>query len=102
MDEQIGLETSVDEYITSLVNVFKEIKRVLRGDGTLWLHLGDAYAGSGRGRNADGRSNLGNTHSQSKGQQHGIVSLPKEVECLKQKDLIGLPWRVAFALQQDG
>ncbi|MGX1434156.1 DNA modification methylase [Cytobacillus horneckiae] len=99
---QIGLETSVQEYISALVDVFREVKRVLRDDGTLWLNLGDAYAGSGRGRNANGKGNPGNNHFQSDGQFTGIVSVTKVVEGLKPKDLIGLPWRVAFALQQDG
>ncbi|MBU5213235.1 DNA methyltransferase, partial [Heyndrickxia oleronia] len=57
VDEQIGLESSVDEYVLALKNVFHEVKRVLKDDGTLWLNLGDAYAGSGRGRNADGKGN---------------------------------------------
>jgi DNA modification methylase len=99
---QIGLENSVDEYVKALVEVFREVKRVLKDDGTLWLNLGDAYAGSGRGRNGDGKANPGNKHFQSNGQLNGIVSVPKEVHGLKPKDLIGLPWRVAFALQADG
>ncbi|MEK3974724.1 DNA-methyltransferase [Psychrobacillus sp. FSL K6-1267] len=102
MGEQIGLESSVDEYVNVLVEVFRQVKRVLRDDGTLWLNLGDAYAGSGKGRNADGKGNPGNNHMQSEGQFKGIVKLPKIVNGLKPKDLIGLPWRVAFALQQDG
>ncbi|MDI2588073.1 site-specific DNA-methyltransferase [Psychrobacillus sp. NEAU-3TGS] len=102
MGEQIGLESSVDEYVQALVEVFRQVKRVLRDDGTLWLNLGDAYAGSGKGRNADGKGNPGNNHMQSEGQFKGIVKLPKIMNGLKPKDLIGLPWRVAFALQQDG
>ncbi|WJX08451.1 DNA-methyltransferase [Bacillus cereus] len=101
-DGQIGLEETVEEYVSNLVSVFREVKRVLRDDGTLWLNLGDAYAGSGRGRNADGKGNLGNNHFQSVGQVTGIVSVTKSVDGLKPKDLVGLPWRVAFALQQDG
>ncbi|WP_088363184.1 DNA-methyltransferase [Bacillus cereus] len=101
-DGQIGLEETVEEYVSNLVSVFREVKRVLRDDGTLWLNLGDAYAGSGRGRNADGKGNPGNNHFQSVGQVTGIVSVTKSVDGLKPKDLVGLPWRVAFALQQDG
>jgi DNA modification methylase len=102
VEGQIGLESTVEEYVSNLVKVFQEVKRILKDDGTLWLNLGDAYAGSGRGRNADGQGNPGNNHMQSNGQTTGIVSLPKVVSGLKPKDLIGLPWRVAFALQQDG
>lgn len=102
VEGQIGLEESVDEYVSELVNVFSEVKRILKDDGTLWLNLGDAYAGSGRGRNANGKANPGNNHFESNGQLEGIVKLPKSVDGLKPKDLIGLPWRVAFALQADG
>lgn len=102
VDGQIGLENSVEEYVNALVHVFHEVKRVLKDDGTIWVNLGDAYAGSGRGRNANGKGNPGNNHKQSSGQVTGIISSPKVVEGLKPKDLIGLPWRVAFALQQAG
>ncbi|WP_431030102.1 DNA-methyltransferase [Lysinibacillus sp. LZ02] len=102
VEGQIGLESSVDEYVTAIVDVFREIKRILKDDGTLWLNLGDAYAGSGRGRNADGKGNPGKVHMQSPGQHGGILKVSKNVEGLKPKDLIGLPWRVAFALQADG
>lgn len=102
VDGQIGLENSVEEYVSALVDVFREIKRILKENGTVWLNLGDAYAGSGRGRNANGKSNAGNNHMQSNGQLEGIVKISKNVVGLKPKDLIGLPWRVAFALQQDG
>lgn len=102
VEGQIGLEKSVNEYVEALVDVFREVKRVLKGDGTLWLNLGDAYAGSGKGRNANGKGNPGKNHMQSNGQIHGIVKVPKQVEGLKPKDLLGLPWRVAFALQADG
>lgn len=102
VEGQIGLENSVEDYVASLVEVFREVKRILKDDGTLWLNLGDAYAGSGRGRNADGKGNPGKVHRQSPGQHGGILKVSKAVEGLKPKDLIGLPWRVAFALQADG
>ena len=89
-DNQIGLESSPEEYVNNLVKVFREVKRVLKDDGTLWLNLGDSYAGSGKGGN-----NKKWDHSQ------GIKS-QVVYEGLKAKDLIGIPWRVAFALQQDG
>lgn len=102
VEGQIGLESSVNEYVHTLSEIFGEVKRVLKDNGTLWLNLGDAYAGSGKGRNADGRENPGKKHIQSTGQLQGTISVSKEIECLKPKDLIGLPWRVTFALQQDG
>jgi DNA modification methylase len=71
MDNQIGLEQSPDEYVNKLVEVFRECKRVLKDDGTLWLNLGDSYAGNG-------------------------------INGVKPKDLIGIPWMVAFALRADG
>jgi DNA modification methylase len=90
---QIGLEQSPDEYIDQLVQVFRDVKRVLRDDGTLWLNLGDTYSGGGRGGNSDSITGRGKNASQL---SHFIPS------SLKAKNLIGIPWRVAFALQADG
>lgn len=89
-DGQIGLESSPDEFVAALVAVFREVRRVLRDDGTLWLNLGDSYAGrcSGNHGYKDGRSN--------RNERRG----PGQIFGLKDKDLIGIPWRVAFALQQ--
>ena len=91
MDGAYGLEPTLDEYICQMVEVFREVRRVLRKDGTLWLNLGDAYAGGGRGGGNKQDTNRGSV----------ITPLP-DVHGLKPKDLIGLPWRVAFALQADG
>jgi len=97
--DQIGLEATPEAYVEQMVNVFREVKRVLRGDGTLWLNLGDSYAREG-GRTAnvprpwDGRG-------QDPGGQHDKRALASDIG-LKQKDLVGIPWRVAFALQADG
>jgi len=93
---QIGLEETPEEFVENLVKVFREVKRVLRDDGTVWLNLGDSYAMSSmRGKNSEFKS-----ISQSKS---GIVNVKKNIpHGLKAKDLIGIPWRVAFALQQDG
>lgn len=102
MTEQIGLEETVQDYIQKIVSLFREIKRVLKDDGTVWLNLGDAYAGSGRGRIANGQAHPGIEHKQSVGQRSGFINLSNKVAGLKPKDLIGLPWRVAFALQEDG
>lgn len=96
---QIGLENSIEEYVSALVDVFREIKRILKDDGTLWLNLGDAYAGSGKGAwsEKDKQKHVYVPDSQSA--QTQLNSIPQG---LKAKDLIGLPWRVAFALQADG
>ena len=98
-DKQIGLETTPDEFVAALVDVFREVKRVLRDDGTLWLNLGDTYAGGG-GFSPNSPSNLnGSKQVTSKGSIRGAIGVPNG---LKPKDLIGIPWRVAFALQADG
>lgn len=93
IDSQIGLEETPDEYVNNLVGVFHEAKRVLKDDGTLWLNLGDSYCGSMSGRIDD------NT---IKGRNIGRNRPTEKIEGLKSKDLIGIPWRVAFALQADG
>lgn len=102
VDKQIGLEESLGEYIQSLVNVFREVKRVLRPDGTLWLNLGDSYAGSGKGRNANGVANVDPDSKQATSQGTIEGHLTKSNTELAPKNLMGVPWRVAFALQDDG
>jgi DNA modification methylase len=94
VDGQIGLEPTPDEYVSSLVAVFRELRRVLRDDGTLWLNLGDSYSGSGEG---GGGNRKGNEHG-----QHDSMIGKRGTSGLKPKDLVGIPWRVAFALQADG
>lgn len=97
---QIGLEQSPEEYVAKLVDVFREVKRVLRDDGVLFLNLGDSYAGGKQGRD-DGGDSGGSFHGQPKHDE----TKPKQRKApngLKPKDLIGIPWRVAFALQSDG
>ena len=89
---QIGQEATYQEYIDTLVSVFREVRRVLKDDGTVWLNLGDSYAGSGQGGNLDKNKKL---KSMTPLKQTPLAGL-------KKKDLIGIPWRVAFALQQDG
>ncbi len=92
-DEQIGLEETPDAYVARLVDVFREVRRVLRDDGTCWLNLGDSYNGSG---GAGGDYYAG-------GLKEGQPRYPgRNVGALKPKDLVGIPWRVAFALQADG
>ena len=104
-DAQIGLEPSLQDYVDEIVKVFREVKRVLRDDGTLWLNLGDSYSGSGKGRNPDGTvhvSALIAKQGTSAGTVMGDVPSGIVPEGLKPKDLMGVPWRVAFALQADG
>ena len=93
VEGQIGLEQSPEDYVSRLVAVFGEVRRVLRPDGTLWLNLGDCYNGSG---GAGGDYNKG-------GLKEGQPKYPgRKIARLKPKDLVGIPWRVAFALQADG
>ena len=103
-DGQLGLEPTPDEFVAALVEVFREVWRVLADDGTVWLNLGDSYARAGgwsnnngldgvkRGEGNRARSNMTGRGGQSQ----------KLAPGLKDKDLIGIPWRVAFALQADG
>jgi DNA modification methylase len=95
---QIGLEQTPDEYVARLVDVFRDVRRVLRDDGTLWLNLGDSYAGGGMS-NPSATSTLGGGKDRGAG-QYSIQRKPPAG--LKPKDLVGIPWRVAFALQADG
>ena len=92
---QLGLEATPDEYVANMVAVFRAVRRVLRDDGTLWLNLGDSYASGGRSTRDPGQSKL--HPAQAKGMRR-----PADGEGIKPKDLVGIPWRVAFALQADG
>lgn len=99
---QIGLEPTPDEYVAQMVAVFREVRRVLREDGTLWLNLGDTYAGGGRGGNpatSPWKGFVGNTAREA-----AVTKVAGEDRLwgMKPKDLLGIPWRVAFALQADG
>ena len=91
IDKQLGLEQTPEEYVENMVQVFREVWRVLRDDGTLWLNLGDSYAANRSYQVDDGKwTDVGN---------HKPSSVPIG---LKPKDLVGIPWRVALALQADG
>ena len=96
VEGQIGLEKTPEEYVAKMVEVFREVKRVLRDDGTLWLNLGDSYAmkfGGGKGRKS----------GTTKAAVDEIEKPPREIPPgLKPKDLVGIPWMVAFALRADG
>lgn len=100
IEGQIGLEPSPEEYLGKMVQVFREVWRVLRDDGTVWLNIGDCYASSptgsfnGGGECFSGRDMSGIATS-------GIIDKIKATG-LKQKDLVGMPWRLAFALQAEG
>jgi DNA modification methylase len=99
---QIGVERTPDEFVRKMVDVFREIYRVLRDDGTLWLNLGDSYSGSGKGAYNDGIVRLNDQSKKQKtsnGTHQGVFKKPET--SLKPKNLIGIPWRVAFALQED-
>ena len=96
VDGQIGLEETPDAYVTRLVEVFREVRRALRDDGTLWLNLGDSYARLGGKGSCGPNASVGNTQS---GQQRRMLVPPQGY---KAKDLLGIPWMVAFALRADG
>ncbi|MCP5519084.1 MAG: site-specific DNA-methyltransferase [Verrucomicrobiales bacterium] len=89
---QIGLEPTLAAFVNRLTGVFAEVRRVLRPDGTLWLNLGDGYTSGNRGRRAPDRKNP----------NRAMNTRPDNPPGLKDKDLLGVPWRLAFGLQQDG
>ena len=130
VEGQIGLEPTPDEYVAKLVAVFREVRRVLRDDGTLWLNLGDSYSGGGNYRGVSSEETLTSKQSSNRGAR-GLSQLLGAkntrtfrpgawkkgeidergqrnrdgvggVDGLPAKNLIGIPWRVAFALQADG
>lgn len=95
LDMQIGREDTPEQYIDRLTEVFRELRRVLRSDGTLWLNIADTYCGTGnKGYHADPKNPKGRN-----GQQ---IARNNRVSGCKQKDLIGIPWLLAFALRADG
>ena len=97
MDEQIGLEPTPEQFVAELVAVFREVRRVLRDDGTLWLNLGDSYNAYNANRGASTSISDGTAGRNHPQHRQGLTT-----STLKNKDLIGIPWRVAFALQADG
>ena len=92
-DGQIGLEETPEEYINAMVEVFSCVRDVLADDGTLWLNIGDSYAGNNSQASNNGRAGYGNPRER-------VVN--RTGEGLKTKDLIGIPWMLAFALRSDG
>ena len=92
---QVGLEDTPDEYVNKLVEIFREVRRVLRDDGTLWMNLGDSYCGTGsKGEWVDPKN--------PNGRNGQSISKTQKIAGYKSKDLIGIPWMVAFALRADG
>jgi DNA modification methylase len=111
VDKQLGLEPTVDEYVAKMVEVFREVRRVLRKDGVAFLNLGDAYAGSWGAQSRPNGTDKGSTiEGGSMLSARQIQAHPKTTQTgsskrtpgIKPKDLIGLPWMVAFALRADG
>ena len=95
MDDQIGREATPKDYISRLTEVFTEVRRVLRSDGTLWLNISDTYAGKGNQGNFVDPKNPNGRNGQT-------VALNYKVEGCKPKDMIGIPWMLAFALRDSG
>lgn len=122
VDGQLGMEGSLGEHVETMADVFREVRRVLRSDGTLWLNYGDSYASSVNGRSAADIKSLGTDdrtfrdkpfstigpvwrdgNPEKNGGKSNRNGLTVDAGCLlKPKDLCGIPWRVAFALQADG
>jgi DNA modification methylase len=100
-DQQIGLEATPELFVASMVAVFREVRRVLRRDGTCWVNLGDSYAGGKTGRTDQGRDIGGRGGNYADG-SFALGEQRPVPPGMKQKDLCGIPWRVAFALQADG
>jgi DNA modification methylase len=101
VDGQIGLESTMTEHLAKLVEVFSEVKRVLRDDGTLWVNYGDTYSGSGKGA----AQYPDNAKKYKQDTSKGILGASEVLKVkseLPPKNLMGLPWRLAFALQDDG
>jgi site-specific DNA-methyltransferase (cytosine-N4-specific) len=92
---EIGQEDTPEEYVDTMVEVFKKVKQVLKKDGTVWLNIGDTYVGTGHKGDWKDPKN-------PEGRNGQVIALNHKVAGLKPKDMIGIPWRVAFALQKDG
>tara|TARA_R110000782_G_scaffold245916_1_gene332649 strand:- start:1323 stop:2285 length:963 start_codon:yes stop_codon:yes gene_type:complete len=98
--DQLGLEETPEEFVENLVQVFREVKRVLRDDGTVWLNLGDSYGQQkGKGFNANEKEGYVDSRRKELQEKQGNILVKTN---LPPKNLVGIPWRVAFALQADG
>ena len=96
-DGQLGLEATPQEYVAKMAEVFRAVRRVLRDDGTLWLNMGDSYCST-----APGTKNAPQAKGSSTNPEQWANNRPSTPLGLKPKDLVGIPWRLAFALQADG
>lgn len=99
-DGQIGIEQTPREYIERLIGVFAEVYRVLKPDGTLWVNISDSYAGSGKGIGLREEENEKDRPIYDKDNQ--VFQMPKRWGSIKPKDMIGIPWMLAFALREFG
>jgi len=103
IDGQIGLEGTPKAFVAKMVDVFREVRRVLRDDGTCWLNLGDSYAGSGGAGTQFTKGGIAATGVEAPSTYKDAKHTPaRKLDGLKPKDLMGIPWRVALALQDDG
>lgn len=103
VDGQIGMESTPDEYVENIVNVFNEVKRVLTDDGVLWLNIGDSYAGSNKGKGTKKLSKLqSSNHDANYMLNNNNTNKTYKLNGYKPKDLIGIPWMIAFALRNSG
>jgi len=100
IDQQMGLEPSPFEYIEKMAAVFEEVRRVLKPQGTCWIVIGDSYAGSGKG--GAERGHAGKVQTGNRGSCNGTMIRGYKGDSIKPKDLCGIPWRLAFALQERG
>ena len=98
IDGQLGLEETPQQFISRLTDVFREVKRVLKKEGTLWVNIGDSYNGSGKAIGVD----FSKSNSKQKSNAHSQHTAATRVKGLKPKDLIGIPFMLAFALRADG
>ena len=94
---QIGVEATPEEYVATMVSVFREVRRVLRDDGPVWLNLGDSYCSGATSTRTPGNGAVGGWRAEA-----NLIGRNGTPDGLKPKDLCGIPWRVAFALQADG
>lgn len=103
VDGQIGLESTPDAYVKRLVEVFREVRRVLRDDGTLWLNLGDSYCSTDKwGGGKNGNTGKHTVTESNEVPSWAVCERKPPIDGIKPKDLVGIPWRTAFALQADG
>lgn len=109
-DYQLGLEKTPEEFIANMVGVFSEIKRILKKDGTIWVNIGDSYWGGGFGSSNDSTEEFikkypkqaSNRGVADKETRQKLGSMKKHHEFIKAKDLVGIPWMLAFGLRADG